>query len=202
MKKLDLSARLTSMPQLHEAIRQLAAAWSSSSSCWLLGGSCSLLLQGVELDKSPNDIDVYADLRAAKQLHGHAPGRRLDEQQLSRSEAYLSLLSHYELEGLTLELVGGFEVYATNSLYRVEIEQVLQSAAPGITINNYSVRLMPLAHELLFNLLRGREDRYRSIAKTMNTQADEHRDLLELLLARNVWSDAHVDQLRRLLNWL
>ncbi|WP_025681407.1 hypothetical protein [Paenibacillus massiliensis] len=202
MKRLDLSARLTSMPQLHEAIGQLAAAWSSSSSCWLLGGSCSLLLQGVELDKSPNDIDVYADLGAAKQLHRHAPGVLLDEQQLSRNEAYLSLLSHYELGGLTLELVGGFEVSATNSLYRVEIEQVLYPVAPEIVIDNCSVRLMPLAHELLFNLLRGREDRYQSIAKTMNTEVDEHRALLELLLARNVWSDGHVDQLRRLLIWL
>ena len=36
---------------------------------WLLGGSCSLLLQDVTLDKLPRDIDIYTDTGGVQPLH-------------------------------------------------------------------------------------------------------------------------------------
>uniref|UniRef100_A0AAE9PVG6 Uncharacterized protein n=1 Tax=Paenibacillus polymyxa TaxID=1406 RepID=A0AAE9PVG6_PAEPO len=53
------------------ALSSLAESWSTVSVPWMLGGSCSLLVQEVELDRLPRDIDIYADIHAAKQLHAH-----------------------------------------------------------------------------------------------------------------------------------
>lgn len=112
-------------------------------------GSCGLLLQQVELQQAPRDIDVYADLAAARGLHHAAPGIALDEPVIDRTGPYASLLSHYQVGECALELVGGFEVWSRQSWYRIEIEQLLIHHAPQAQIGSYTLRLMPLAHELL-----------------------------------------------------
>lgn len=180
--------RTADYPELHAALLEIAKVWSNEPYTWLLGGSCGLLLQGVELQQAPRDIDIYADIAAAQKLHRIAPGTVLDEPQVDKTGPYASLLSHYQVGECALELVGGFEIWARNSWYRVEIDRLLAEHAPCIQIGSYSVQLMPLAHELLFNVLRGRVDRYEAIAKQIRKQPHEHQSLMMLLSEQNVWT--------------
>ncbi|WP_225999067.1 hypothetical protein [Paenibacillus sp. BJ-4] len=202
LKEAISSALLNRLPHdLTAALSSLAERWSTVSVPWMLGGSCSLLVQGVELDRLPRDIDIYADIQAAKQLHAHPPGVNIDRQQVDRSGSYVSLLSHYELEGFPVELVGGFEVLCDGALYRLEVERLLWSAGIQLNLGRASLHLMPLSHELLFNLLRNRPDRYRAIAEVMKRDPQRHLVILKQLLISNIWAEEQLDKLVELLPW-
>ncbi|MBR2563215.1 MAG: hypothetical protein IKE29_01165 [Paenibacillus sp.] len=175
-------------PELHRALLEMAEAWHRQPHTWLLGGSCGLMLQGVELQQAPRDIDVYADIAAAKSLHYCAPGRKLDEPVVDKTGPYASLLSHYQVGACTLELVGGFEVWARESWYRTQIEHVLAPNAYETHIDSYRLRLMPLAHELLFNLLRGRKDRYIPISLRIREEPEVHQPVMNALIQQNIWT--------------
>ncbi|MDN4078521.1 hypothetical protein QYF52_11295 [Paenibacillus polymyxa] len=183
------------------ALGSLTESWSAVSVPWMLGGSCALLVQEVELDRLPRDIDIYADIHAAKLLHARSPGVSIDPQQVDRSGSYVSLLSHYELEGFPVELVGGFEVLCDGALYRLEVERLLWSAGIQLDLENTSLRLMPLSHELLFNLLRNRPDRYQAIADVMKRDPQQHIGILTQLLVRNIWNKEQLGKLIELLPW-
>ncbi|WP_342417961.1 hypothetical protein NST83_14325 [Paenibacillus sp. FSL R10-2782] len=196
------SVRLNKLPQeLTAALSSLADGWASNAVPWMLGGSCSLLVQEVELERLPRDIDIYADIHAAKQLHANAPGIMIDQQQVDRSGSYVSLLSHYELEGFPVELVGGFEVLCDGALYRLEVERLLWVAGIRLDLGRSSLRLMPLSHELLFNLLRNRPDRYEAIADAMKRDPQRHIAVLNQLLISNIWTDDQLAKLQELLPW-
>ncbi|MET3209450.1 UNVERIFIED_CONTAM: hypothetical protein ABIC26_002397 [Paenibacillus sp. PvR008] len=196
------SVRLNKLPhELTAALSSLADGWASVAVPWMLGGSCSLLVQEVELDRLPRDIDIYADIHAAKQLHAKPPGVMIDRQQVDRSGSYVSLLSHYELEGFPVELVGGFEVLCDGALYRLEVERLLWSAGIRLNLVRSSLRLMPLSHELLFNLLRNRSDRYEAIADAMKRDPQRHIAVLNQLLISNIWTDDQLGKLQELLPW-
>ncbi|MDP4096662.1 hypothetical protein OIN60_07750 [Paenibacillus sp. P96] len=201
MNIIEGSDMLRNIPALAAALYDMSKAWSGLEAVWLLGGSCSLLLQQVELKRLPNDIDVYADIAAAKQLHTAAPGTSENRQELNRSGLYTSLLSHYRLRELRLELVGGFEIMTEGSMYRLEVEHVLRRHAPLATLNDIQFCLTPLSHEFMFNMVRERRDRYEAIAQVMNARPELHVPLVSKLLEANVWSDRHLSWIAALLPW-
>uniref|UniRef100_A0AAE9PR64 Uncharacterized protein n=2 Tax=Paenibacillus TaxID=44249 RepID=A0AAE9PR64_PAEPO len=125
----------------------------------------------------------------------------IDRQQVDRSGSYVSLLSHYDLEGFPVELVGGFEVLCDGALYRLEIERLLWSTGVQLELGSASLRLMPLSHELLFNILRNRPDRYKAIADVMKRDPRRHIIVLKQLLVSNIWNEEQLDKLAELLPW-
>ncbi|GAA0135562.1 hypothetical protein YSY43_24020 [Paenibacillus sp. YSY-4.3] len=169
------------------ALKDLGSRLGQADAVWLLGGSCSLWLQGVPLERPPRDIDVYYDKAEAKKLHDRLTGLALDEPVWDESGRYSSLLSHYRMGELTMELVGGFEIRNGRSMYRTEVSGVLAGYAEQIMLEDVPIRLMPLAHELLFNVLRERSDRYRAVAEAIRKSPERQMGLLKLLLARNEW---------------
>ncbi|KPV55679.1 hypothetical protein QJ48_32045 [Paenibacillus sp. A3] len=188
--------------RLKEIFSELAVHTRESDSIWLVGGSTGLLLQGVRLDALPRDLDLYADRRDAEALHMALRRYATDDQTESETPIYRSILSHYEMNGVKVELVGAFEVRAMDSEYRVEAEYLARTHALAVSYGEReAVRLMPLAHELVFNVLRDRPDRYEAIARVCRVQEPErHRLALEDLIARNRFSGELADRLRTLLD--
>lgn len=178
-------------PELRLALRKAASALSTVRPAWLLGGSCGLLLQGVELGRTPRDIDIYTDSVHVPLLHGQLQFWAAGEPVLDREGIYESMLSRYELDGYSLELVGGFKVSAGHSRYSVEVDRLLALSAPVCELDDRTIRLMPLAHELVFNVLRDRPDRYVPVAEAIRRDQKRHIGLLELILTRNVWDSQH-----------
>ncbi|CAG7641304.1 hypothetical protein ACFQI7_11805 [Paenibacillus allorhizosphaerae] len=169
---------------------------------WLVGGSTGLMLQGVSLAAPPRDLDLYIDREQAAEMHEALKPYAVDEQAESETALYRSILSHYDIGGVKVELVGAFEVRALESEYKVEAAYLSQLQAPWLTQPGLeSVRIMPLMHELIFNVLRARPDRYEAIADLCRRQDTAiHRLMLERLASRNRFSAALTDTLERLLN--
>ncbi|RUT47680.1 hypothetical protein EJP82_04690 [Paenibacillus anaericanus] len=182
------------------ALRELSVRLQDFGNPWLLGGSCGLWLQGVKLGTPPRDVDIYADMDDAVLLHEQLADVLLDVPRLDESGVYISRLSHYRLGNLTLELVGGFEVKTSDGSYRTEVSNVLHEEAVLGQLEGINMFLMPLSHELLFNLLRERPDRYLAIAEVMRGSMERHLPLLLKLLKRNDWNTHLVNKLADLLD--
>lgn len=185
--------------ELEQALKLVARGLNSTDCKWLLGGSCSLILQGVEILCPPRDIDLYADSESVITLHKAISHWSVDEQALNTAGLYSSVLSHYELNEAQIELVGDFRIASNTFEYRVEVEEALQSDASEIELEGVWMRLMPLSHELIFNLLRERADRYEAIATTMREDRVRHLPLLEKLIRTNHLDDHHIKQIAVLL---
>ncbi|WP_138492969.1 hypothetical protein [Paenibacillus pinistramenti] len=191
-----------SNPGLERALAALTGLLQSSGGCkWLAGGSAGLWLQGAELAAPPRDIDIYAEKEAAVHLHECLKPFAVDTPKWDRSGIYVSLLSHYKIEDYTVELVGGFEVRASLGHYKVEIENLLDLYAAEIMPG---LKVMPLAHEYIFNLLRSRPDRYKAVAEQMNRRPELHLPLLEEMAERNGWTkhqQTEMDKLSPIWGW-
>ncbi|MNI46130.1 hypothetical protein D3C73_1005790 [compost metagenome] len=59
---------------------------------------------------------------------------------------------------------------------------------------------MPLGHELLFNILRDRADRYTVIAEAIVANKDLHLPACMDLLKRNQWGEEVLKQVEQLLS--
>lgn len=156
------------------ALEALEAALRPLDALWLVGGSTGLLLQGVALSAQPRDLDIYVDRNDVCGVHSALTAYAKDEQAESETAIYRSVLSHYDMDGVHVELVGGFEVRAYDSEYRVEAQYLASRFERTYTLGNGRiVRLMPLVHELIFNVLRERPDRYEAIAAACRREGRE-----------------------------
>ncbi|PAD79705.1 hypothetical protein [Paenibacillus campinasensis] len=185
-------------PELSEALSIVARQLNQAGPNWLLGGSCGLLLQGVTLDRPPRDMDVYADAEGIGKLHDVLSDHTLDKPAVDEEEMYLSIRGHYEVNEILLELIGGFKIRVGGSVYTTEIDNLLYPAAPATVINGHSVHLMPLAHELVFNVLRDRPDRYLAISESIRLQPEAHRGILERMMGSYTFHAGHVALIREL----
>lgn len=189
---------------LGDALKQLADDLSSIKRPWLVGGSCGLLMQGVPLAEAPRDLDLYADADAVKEIHDVLKPYSTDEQVEDRSSIYYSILSHYKIGEVKVELVGDFQVTASDSVYQVNAalyyEQYAATHTLGSDTNKALVKLMPLEHELVFNVLRGRPDRYEAIAQVLVDRHGGATIALNELLSNNRFSEKVTMQLRQLLS--
>ncbi|MGO4273672.1 hypothetical protein AB4Z22_28220 [Paenibacillus sp. TAF58] len=167
---------------------------------WLIGGSCGLLLQHVEIGRSPRDLDIYVDENDVNAVHTSLLDYLVDAPIFSETPIYASILSHYLIGGNAVEVVGDFRVNALHSFYQVEASYLWENHSHSVTIGEQEVRLMPLAHELLFNLLRNRPDRYEAIARTINAFPEQHMKALSDLMQRNRWGSEFERKLELLID--
>jgi len=170
--------------------------------CWLVGGSCGLLLQRVRLDKPPRDLDLYVDQDDVSLFHERLREWALDEPSYSETPIYRSTLSHYQMNGVQIELVAGFQVQSYGCDYRVTVRNGLfrHSLAAEGERPLPAIRLMPLAHELVFNVLRDRPDRYEAIAEVMQSRPERHIPVIRDIIRTNVIVPPVLAALERLLN--
>ncbi|MWV44730.1 hypothetical protein GRF59_14010 [Paenibacillus sp. HJL G12] len=187
--------------ELQHALKQVSETLNEAGTCWLIGGSCGLLLQNVHLDAMPRDIDVYTDQVHMAELHHLLQDRAVDEPVLSETERYQSILSHYKVEDYMMELVGSFKVRTQGSHYEVWVDEQLYPQAAEVNLEGSILPLMPLGHELVFNVLRERTDRYNAIAQVMRADLSAHLPLLGQIMASSSFSEKHIRILENLLGW-
>lgn len=168
-----------------EALAELAALLGSEEVVYVIGGSTGLALRGAELGRPPRDLDVYVDEEDVGDVHRLLRPYALDAPESSVTERYRSTLSHYRIAGAMVELVGGFRVSARESVYKTEVREVLHPGCDLIGLEGTGLPVVPLGHELIFNLLRERLDRAEIAGKLIAASPEKHVPKLRLLLDRN-----------------
>ncbi|MFD2332153.1 hypothetical protein ACFSR7_23095 [Cohnella sp. GCM10020058] len=182
------------------ALSAIAEATGECGAKWVVGGSAGLALRGARLASAPRDLDIYADAAAAAALHERLAGWAIDDQEWDETGRYRSLLSHYRYGGVTIDLVGDFEIRVQGSRYSTEVDAFLYAHGNDwIPPDGKStIRLMPLGHELIFNLLRERQDRTLEAARLIREEPEAHLPALERLAARQSLSEDVLSELWRL----
>ncbi|MEK0314143.1 hypothetical protein [Cohnella sp. 56] len=176
--------------EIEEALRRLAVLTAGCGAGWVVGGSAGLALRGARLPSAPRDLDIYADASAVGALHGRLADLATDGPAWDASGSYRSLLAHYRIGGVQIELVGDFEVRALASHYVTEVDRFLYAEADELRFEDgTSVRIVPLGHELIFNLLRERPDRTAAVGELIRAAREAHLPALERLLARQPLSE-------------
>ncbi len=185
---------------LVQAIHTIHQRLSHLSAPWLIGGSCGLILQNLAIQSTPRDLDIYVDRVFIDEFHNALCDFVTAPPVLSATERYESILAHYQIAGITLEIVGGFHVHATGATYQTRVTELLYSFSSIIDLAGTKIHVMPLAHELLFNLFRERPDRYELIAQAIRAQMDMHLSCLKTLLACNRIDHRWIHQIANLLH--
>ncbi len=184
---------------LEQTIVTIDSYWNQNDVPWLIGGSCGLLLQGIPIGTMPRDIDIYVDTPSSEILHNNFKRYALDEPTYSKTDRYCSILSHYKISGVTIELVAGFEVRVPGATYLVDIRDTMVRLATEVRLSGVSVMVMPMAHEFIFNLMRERPDRYLSISNYMRKHLSETIPALREIVRKNQFDDAWIHRLGHLL---
>lgn len=179
-------------------LARLAQILDGCGARWVVGGSTGLALRGAQLDRAPRDLDIYADESSVWKIHDRLQADVIDGPVWSETERYKSMLSHYRLDSITVELVGQFQVEALDSRYVTEVDAVLFPLADRVELHTGVVQLIPLGHELIFNLLREREDRATAAARLIASHPERHMPIMQQLIARNVLSEQVVNAALRL----
>lgn len=166
---------------------ELRRNWLGQPPVWLLGGSSGLFLHGVTLSASPRDIDLYADLEDAMLLHEAlscvASSESVPEDDYSGG--CYSLRSRYLIGDAKVELVCGFRIGCGKWEYSVDVKRLLQHAPIQEFTGVGLIRLMPVAHELVFNMLRRKMERCIAIAALIKGDLSHHLPLLQHLVLEN-----------------
>jgi hypothetical protein len=185
--------------EILQAIELIQPLLQDKNVDWLVGGSTGLLLQGVPIAQPPRDLDIYVDASSASVLYDVLQMYATDELIKSQTDIYISMLSHFRIANVQIELVGGFEVRVELSHYCVEISDLLFDYRVSYETKGYFVGLMPLAHELVFNLLRQRPDRYRAIAEKMRSNPLHYFTPLNKIMERNTFAPDFINRMNELL---
>ncbi|MDR6549457.1 nucleotidyltransferase domain-containing protein [Paenibacillus qinlingensis] len=194
MMKL-LEPLLPSISTIHTRLQQ------AHNVQWLIGGSCGLLLHNVDIGRTPRDLDIYIDLKDVHTVHMLLEPYATDRPELSETSIYASILSHYNIEGHLVEVVGDFKVKALDSMYQVEVSYLRENFYSPAYVEGQEVPRMPLAHEFLFNVLRNRPDRYEPILRTMKAYPEQHMKALRELINRNQWGHEFQEKMNEMLDW-
>jgi len=167
---------------------------------WLVGGSCGLILQGVPITRQPRDLDIYIDKQAANQIHQILKNYATDVLEYNETERYRSYLSHYMINDVQVEIVADFKVVVDGSFYHVEVEELMVDLAATLALaKGLTIRVMPLAHEFIFNVMRNREDRYNMIAEIMRSNSGLYIPAFRKIVKRNQFSSNYLNKFSLLL---
>lgn len=180
------------------ALTTAAEALKHTGGNWLVGGSCGLMLHGITLDREPRDLDIYYDKAAVKSVSEALKRYAIDEPHYSQTDIYESTLSHYMIDGIQVEGVGAFRVHALDSDYSVEADYLAANHPFYYQIGDKRIPLIPLGHELLFNILRSRSDRYVAVAAAIQANASIHMPALRDILSRHRWGSEVWSQVEKL----
>ena len=192
---------MDSMSRIERALCRIADRVSGTGIAWIVGGSAGLMLRDLRLPAPPRDLDLYADPADARAMHEALAPYAVDQPVRSVTERYESILSHYVVEDVQVELVGGFVVEDRGCRYEVRVRDVLLPAAERRILGSCGtgVAVVPLAHELWFNWLRGRRDRLELVASAMAVDPERHLQAFRVLTAAGEFTPEAVADVEALL---
>ena len=83
---------------------------------WVLSGSTSLVLQGVDVVIN-NDIDILTDAEGSKQINILLADRKIKESEYSATPKYRSYFGVYKFGDVNIEVMGEFQYRLKNGLW-------------------------------------------------------------------------------------
>lgn len=131
---------------------------------WVLSGSTSLFIQGVDV-KINNDIDILTDKKGAYQIDKLLSEYRTKKMEYTISEKYKSHYGTYKIDGVNLDVMGEFQYLTKNGSWS---QPNHKNNVKMINFKNMDLPLLSLEQELEEYIAMGRIDKVDKIRKTLN----------------------------------
>jgi hypothetical protein len=193
---------MTEISDIQKALATVKQATKSCPSKWVVGGSAGLMLRAIPLSAVPRDLDIYCDDEDVDFIFQSLREFAADEPTVSITGMYRSTLCHFYIHNVQVELVGGFQVKASGCHYKTAVRELLIPYGDRIKLGgtSQSVYVAPLAHELCFNVLRGRSDRVQLIVQAFTEAYETHVGALQAIELSNTFTEAVKISIRGLIN--
>jgi predicted nucleotidyltransferase len=105
-----------------EALRVISRVLKDRDIEWVLVGSTSLALQGVNVD--PKDIDILTDKRGAYEIAILLKEYEIQPVTFSRSELFASHFGKFNIQGVPVEIMGDLEILTDGSWVNVTADRL------------------------------------------------------------------------------
>jgi len=92
-----------------KALKLIESKLRGSGVRWVLAGSVSLALQGVNVE--PNDIDILTDEKGAFEINRILKDYEIKPVRFCRSKVFQSYLGEFEIEGVKVEVMGDLKEF-------------------------------------------------------------------------------------------
>lgn len=150
------------MTEIIEVLKIFYDKVSEEEIFWILSGSTSLYIQGVNI--KPNDIDIITDKEGAKSLGKILSEYCIEKPEYSSTEEYRSYYGQYIINGVKVDLVGNFQYRMKDGSWSdlKHKERYFEKEYGGMLL-----KLLPLEKELDEYEELGREDKVRRIKKRL-----------------------------------
>ncbi len=133
-------------------LRILVECLKSEDICWTVTASCSVALQGV--DVNPNDIDILSDKHGAIRIGVLLKKHEVKPVSFSRTDTFESYFGTYDIEGTKVEVMGDLRVKLDDTW--IPMSYRLKSII-HVQIDSLNIPVISLYDELLFYEKLGRE---------------------------------------------
>jgi hypothetical protein len=178
--------KAASIQPVREALSLITRLSRPEGLKWLVGGSTATILHGVSLAAPPHDLDIDAPGDGALKLGELLSSFVVSPVQRSDTDLYNNLFGRFDVNGTKVEILGDFEIKARSWSHRLVITEDLYNRCTEVTLQpGLTVRLVPLEHQLIVNLIRGRVDRVASISATLRGQGGPDQKYLQEIFERD-----------------
>lgn len=141
---------------------------------WVLVGSLSLALQGVNI--RPKDIDILTDKAGALKCNELLKDFCLEPIKWSKTDTFASYFGKFRIKNLLVEIMGDLEIKDQNTWRKIESRL---KAVRSVQINDIRVPVSPLKEQLeSYQKLNREKDRLR--VQLIKEKLDNQRDRTNL----------------------
>lgn len=176
-------------PKLKAAIVAISGRSAGSGIEWLVGGSVGAILHGVQLDAPPRDLDIDTTGPGAYSLEARLSEYVQEAVTLSETPLYRNYFGCLKIDGVEVDLVGDLDVKHKSFAHHFRITPEVWHKRTVVDVGGFEVGLTPLEHQLILNLIRGREDRTRPIAGYLRRHGPDWEYLEQVFAADNAPAD-------------
>jgi hypothetical protein len=150
--------------QIRGALVRVAQVAPITEVRWLVGGSVGALLHGVPLPSPPHDLDIDTSREGALALEGLLQPYVIEPVSESDTPLYHDYLGKLSINGAQVELIGDLDIKQTEFTHHFRLTDWLWQKRALVEVDGLQVGLTPLEHQLILNIIRGREDKADQIA--------------------------------------
>ena len=150
--------------QIRGALVRVAQVAPVNEVRWLVGGSVGALLHGVPLPSPPHDLDIDTSRDGALALERLLQPYVIEPLSESDTPLYHDYLGNLSINGAQVELIGDLDIKHAKFTHHFRITDALWQKRKLAEVDGLQVGLTPLEHQLILNVIRGREDRANLIA--------------------------------------
>ncbi len=105
--------------EIIEALKKVYDKLIETNILWVLSGSVSLAIQGVDVEPR-NDIDILTDESGSEKIYLLLKDFCTKKPEYSSTDKYCSYFSIYEVDGINVEVMGDFQYKLKNGEWSVK----------------------------------------------------------------------------------